>query len=78
MACGAIQRGVRHQQTWLVQGALAGIGFAIVRLPSPIVFAVLASGAALVPLIRTALVWAPATLVLTAQGHGGSAIFLAI
>jgi predicted PurR-regulated permease PerM len=64
--------------TALVQGALIGIGFAIVRLPSPIVFAVLASGAALVPLIGTALVWAPAALVLTAQGHGGSAIFLAI
>jgi predicted PurR-regulated permease PerM len=42
------------------------------------VFAVLASGAALVPLIGTALVWAPAALVLTAQGHVGSAIFLAI
>lgn len=64
--------------TALVQGALVGIGFAIVRLPSPIVFAVLASGAALVPLIGTALVWAPAALVLIAQGHGGSAIFLAI
>lgn len=64
--------------TALVQGALVGIGFAIVRLPSPIVFAVLSSGAALVPLIGTALVWAPAALWLTAQGHGGLAIFLAI
>ena len=62
----------------LVQGALIGIGFAIVRLPSPIVFAVLASGAALVPLIGTALVWAPAAFVLTAQGYEGSAIFLVI
>lgn len=64
--------------TAFTQGALVGIGFAIVGLPSPVVFAVLASGAALVPLIGTAIVWAPAAVVLASQGHAGAAIFLAI
>jgi predicted PurR-regulated permease PerM len=64
--------------TAFVQGALVGIGFAIVGLPSPVVFAVLASGAALVPLIGTALVWAPAAVVLASQGHAGTAVILSI
>ena len=64
--------------TALVQGALVGIAFAIVRLPSPVVFGVLAAVAALLPLVGTALVWLPAAGVLVAQGRLGSALFLAI
>ena len=64
--------------TALVQGALVGVGFAIVRLPSPVVFAVLAALSALLPLVGTALVWAPAALVLAAQGRYGAAIFMAL
>ncbi len=64
--------------TAIVQGTLVGIGFAIIGLPSPIVFAVLGMGAALVPLVGTVLVWAPAAVVLAAQGRWGAAVFLAI
>ena len=64
--------------TALVQGALVGIAFAIVRLPSPVVFAVLAAVAALLPLVGTSLVWLPAAGALVFQGRVGAAIFLAI
>jgi predicted PurR-regulated permease PerM len=64
--------------TAVAQGVLMGIGFAIVRLPSPVVFGVLTAIASLVPLVGTALVWVPAAGVLFAQGRMGAAIFLAI
>ena len=64
--------------TALVQGALVGIAFAILRLPSPVVFGVLAAVAALLPLVGTSLVWVPAAGVLLLQGRPGAALFLAI
>jgi predicted PurR-regulated permease PerM len=64
--------------TAIVQGTLVGAGFAVVRLPSPIVFGVLGVGAALVPLVGTAMVWGPAAVILAAQGRWGAAAFLAI
>jgi predicted PurR-regulated permease PerM len=64
--------------TALVQGALIAIGFAIVGLPSPIVFGVLAALLALVPMAGTPVVWVPAALVLAAQERWYAAIFLLI
>ncbi len=64
--------------TALVQGALIAIGFAIVGLPSPIVFGVLAALLALVPMAGTPVVWVPAVLVLAAQERWYAAIFLLI
>ncbi|HSF01667.1 MAG TPA: AI-2E family transporter, partial [Solirubrobacterales bacterium] len=46
--------------TSLAQGALLGVGLAIVGLPSPVVLGVLGALASLVPLVGTALVWVPA------------------
>jgi predicted PurR-regulated permease PerM len=62
--------------TALVQGALVAIGFAIVGLPSPVVFGVLAALAALIPLVGTPAVWVPATIVLAAQDRWGAALFM--
>jgi predicted PurR-regulated permease PerM len=62
--------------TALVQGALVGIGFAIAGLPSPIVFGVLAALLALVPMMGTPVVWAPAVIYLAANGRWGMATFL--
>jgi predicted PurR-regulated permease PerM len=53
-----------------------GIGFAIVDLPSPVVFGVVAAIVALLPIGGTALVWVPATIVLAVQGRYGSALFM--
>ena len=64
--------------TAVVQGSLVGIGFALVGLPSPIVFAVLGTVASIVPLIGTTIVWVPAALYLGLTGHWGAALFLAI
>jgi predicted PurR-regulated permease PerM len=64
--------------TAVAQGILTGIGFAIVGLPSPVVFGVLTAIASLAPLVGPALVWAPAAVVLFAQGRVGAGIFLAI
>jgi predicted PurR-regulated permease PerM len=62
--------------TALVQGVIVGIGFAIVKLPSPVVFGVLATIAAFLP-TGAALVMIPAVLYLLFTGHWGAAIFLA-
>ena len=64
--------------TALVQGTLAGIGFALAGVPSPIVFGVLSVGAALVPLVGATLVWVPIALWMGVSGHWGAALFLAI
>lgn len=64
--------------TALIQGALVGIAFAIVGLPSPLVFGVVAALLALLPFAGTALVWIPAALVLGAQDRWGAAIFMLV
>jgi predicted PurR-regulated permease PerM len=64
--------------TALVQGTLVAIAFALVGLPSPVVFGVLASLAALVPMVGTPVVWVPAAIVLAAQGRWGAALFMAL
>jgi len=63
--------------TALVQGVLAGVGFAIVGLPSAVVFAVLATIAAFLP-AGSAIVLVPAVLYLMIVGRWGAAIFLAV
>jgi len=55
--------------TCMVQGTLGGIGFWFTGLPSPILFGVLMTGCAIIPVVGTALVWAPAAIVLFLQGE---------
>lgn len=62
--------------TALVQGALVAAGFALVGLPSPVVFGVLAALGALIPLVGTPVVWVPAVIVLAAQDRWGAALFM--
>jgi predicted PurR-regulated permease PerM len=64
--------------TALIQGALVGLSFLFVGLPSPVVFGVLAALVALLPFGGTALVWGPAALVLAFQGRWGATIFMLI
>jgi predicted PurR-regulated permease PerM len=63
--------------TALIQGTFVGIGFALVGLPSPVVFAVLATFAAFLP-VGSAIVLIPAVLYLMFTGHWGAGIFLAV
>jgi predicted PurR-regulated permease PerM len=62
--------------TALVQGLLVGVGFALVGLPSPVVFGAVAAVAALIPLIGTALVWLPGAGALLLQGHWVAGLLL--
>jgi len=64
--------------TALIQGTLVGLAFLIVGLPSALVFAVIAALASLLPVGGTALVWAPAAIVLAIQGRWGAAAFMVI
>jgi predicted PurR-regulated permease PerM len=60
--------------TSMIQGLLLGIGFAIVGMPAPVVFGVLAAVLSVVPFGGTALVWAPALIALLVQGNYGQAV----
>ncbi|HEY5899553.1 MAG TPA: AI-2E family transporter [Burkholderiales bacterium] len=62
--------------TAIVQGTLVAVGFALTGLASPIVFGVLATIFALVPLAGTPVVWVPATLWLALQQRWWAAGFM--
>jgi predicted PurR-regulated permease PerM len=62
--------------TALIQGIFVAAGFALVGLPSPVVFGVVATIAALLP-AGAAIVLVPAVLYLAVGGHWLAAIFLA-
>jgi predicted PurR-regulated permease PerM len=64
--------------TAVVQGALIGIAFWITGLPSPVVFGVIGTVASFVPLVGTALVIAPAAVVLFVQGVAWKWIFMVV
>jgi predicted PurR-regulated permease PerM len=64
--------------TAIIQGASVGVGFAIVRLPSPVVFGAIAGVCSLLPVGGTAFVWLPGAIVLAGEGRWGAAIFLAL
>jgi predicted PurR-regulated permease PerM len=55
--------------TAIVQGCLTGVAFAVVGLPAPVVFGVVAAVLSVVPFGGTALVWGPAVIMLVAQRH---------
>jgi predicted PurR-regulated permease PerM len=63
--------------TALLQGIFVGVGFAIVGLPSPIVFGVIGTIAAFLP-AGAGAVLVPAVIYLMIAGHWGAATFLAI
>ncbi|HEX4647465.1 MAG TPA: AI-2E family transporter [Steroidobacteraceae bacterium] len=62
--------------TALIQGIFVGVGFALVGLPSPVVFGVLGTIAAFLP-AGAGAVLVPAVLYLAFSGRWGAAIFLA-
>jgi predicted PurR-regulated permease PerM len=59
-----------------VQGALTGLAFWFLGLPSPLLWGVVAAFFSLVPLVGTSLVWLPAALILIASGHWGKGLLL--
>ncbi len=58
------------------QGLLGGIAFAVLGLPSPVMWGVVMTILAFVPLLGAFVVWAPATIVLLGQGRWIAALLL--
>jgi len=64
--------------TFIIQGILGGIGFAIVGIPSPVFFGAVMIICAFIPVVGTAIVWVPACLWLLVEGYPGKALILAL
>lgn len=62
----------------LVQGAIVGVGFAVVGLSDPFFWGTVTAFASILPVLGSALVWLPATLVLVAQGRYGAGVTMLV
>jgi predicted PurR-regulated permease PerM len=62
--------------TGIIQGAIAGVGYAIARVPAPAFLGAITAVAALLPAFGTLLVWVPAGLVLLWSGRLASGTFV--
>lgn len=51
------------------QGVLTGAAFALLGIPSPVLFGIVAGVFSLLPLVGTSLVWLPASVILLVTGH---------
>ncbi len=62
----------------LAQGSLTGLGFWVLGLSSPVIWALTAALASLIPVVGTGIVWIPAAIVLVLGGHWIKAIILIV
>ena len=62
----------------VAQGILAGLGFMIFGVPSPLLWGTVVILAATVPLVGSPLGWVPAVVYLAIQGHTGPALGLLV
>ena len=62
----------------LVQGFLGAIAFAVIGIPSPVLWGTVMAVLSFLPVVGASLVWAPTAVVLAIQGRFGAAIGLAI
>lgn len=58
------------------QGFLTGLAFWVLGLPSPVMWGLLTAVASLVPVVGSAMIWAPASITLLAGGHWAKALIL--
>ncbi|MCC6318460.1 MAG: AI-2E family transporter [Gemmatimonadaceae bacterium] len=64
--------------TSAVQGTLVGIGFLLAGIPNPMFWAVVTGFASILPVLGSALVWLPASVMLLLQQRYGSAAILIV
>jgi predicted PurR-regulated permease PerM len=62
----------------VLQGILGGLAFTVGGISSPLFWAVLIAFFSLVPVVGSALIWAPAALFLAFTGHWGRAIAVVV
>lgn len=60
----------------VIQGTIGGLGFALVKLPTPLFWGVVMAFFSLVPVVGSGLIFVPAALWLGISGHWGRAILL--
>lgn len=61
-----------------IQGALGGLAFWVLGVPSPILWGVIMFVLSMIPALGAFLVWVPAAIFLGATGHWGKAIALVV
>jgi predicted PurR-regulated permease PerM len=61
-----------------IQGALLGLGFWVTGLPSAVFWGVVTTVLAILPVVGSGLVWAPAALVLVLDHRAGPGLLLAL
>jgi len=59
-----------------VQGTLGGLAFAVLGLPSPLVWGVVMFFLSMVPLVGSTVVWVPTAIYLAVNGHWGKGLAL--
>ncbi len=64
--------------TAFVQGLFAGVGFALAGISQPLLWATVTMLASFLPVVGTAAVWVPLSIVTFAMGRTGSAIFVGV
>lgn len=64
--------------TAIIQGVMAGIGYTIAGVPNPVFWGAATGFFSLIPLVGTAAIWVPASLILLVLGDYASGIFLGI
>jgi predicted PurR-regulated permease PerM len=64
--------------TGIIQGIIAGVGYAIGHVPQAAFLGAMTAVASLLPAVGTMLVWLPAALVLLFGGHTGAGLFVLI
>jgi predicted PurR-regulated permease PerM len=62
----------------VIQGALAGLAFAVVGIPSSVFWGTIMMVLSIIPAIGSGLVWMPASIILIATGHPVKGIGLAL
>ncbi len=61
-----------------IQGALGGLAFAALGIPSPLVWGVVMFFLSMIPLAGAYIVWVPVAVFLALSGHWGKALLLAV
>ena len=64
--------------TAVLQGSIVALGFAVTRLSDPWFWGVVTAVVSILPVLGSAIVWAPGALTLAAQGRYGAAVTLAL
>ncbi len=62
----------------MIQGTLGSLAFAVLGLPSPVVWGVAMFFMSMIPLVGTSVIWAPTAIYLAMSGHWGKALALAL